>query len=84
MIVFEPGKGGTVAASIVTQAPPDGYTLFVHAAYVINPSFYSNLPYDPLKDFTDIVPLVRQPLALVVSSSSGIKRISALIALVKS
>jgi tripartite-type tricarboxylate transporter receptor subunit TctC len=79
-----PGKGGTVAASTVAQAPPDGYTLFVHGAFVINPSFYSNLPYDPSKDFTDIVPLVRQPLALVVSPSSGIKSVSALIALVKS
>ena len=79
-----PGKGGTVAASAVAQAPPDGYTLFVHAAYVINPSFYSNLPYDPSKDFTDIVPLVRQPLALIVGPSSGIKTVSALIALVKS
>ena len=79
-----PGKGGTVAANFVAQAPPDGYTLFVHGAFVINPSFYSNLPYDPLKDFTDIAPLVRQPLALVVSPSSGIKSVSALIALVKS
>ena len=79
-----PGKGGTVAASTVAQAPPDGYTLFVHGAFVINPSFYSNLPYDPSKDFTDIVPLARQPLALVVSPSSGIKSVSALIALVKS
>lgn len=79
-----PGKGGTVAANFVAQAPPDGYTLFVHGAYVINPSFYSNLPYDPLKDFTDIAPLVRQPLALVVAPSAGIKSISALIALAKS
>lgn len=79
-----PGKGGTVAASAVAQAPPDGYTLFVHGAFVINPSFHSNLPYDPSKDFTDIVPLVRQPLALVVGPSSGIKSVSALIALVKS
>ena len=79
-----PGKGGTVAAGAVAQAPPDGYTLFVHAAFVINPSFYSNLPYDPAKDFTDVAPLVRQPLALVVSPSSGIKSVSSLIALVKS
>lgn len=80
-----PGKGGTVAANFVAQAPPDGYTLFVHSsAYAINPSLNSNLPYDPLKDFTDIAPLVRQPLALVVAPSAGIKSISALIALAKS
>jgi tripartite-type tricarboxylate transporter receptor subunit TctC len=80
-----PSKGGTDAARAVAQAPPDGYTLFVHSsAYVINPSFYSNLPYDPSKDFTDIAPLARQPLALVVGPSSGIKSVSALIALAKS
>ena len=80
-----PGKGGTIAANFVAQAPPDGYTLFVHSsAYAINPSLNSNLPYDPLKDFTDIAPLVRQPLALVVAPSAGIKSISALIALAKS
>ena len=79
------GKGGTVAASVVAQAPPDGYTLFMHSsAYVINPSLNSNLPYNPSRDFTDIAPLVRQPLALVVDPSSGIKSVSALIALVKS
>ena len=79
-----PGKGGTIAASAVAKAPPDGYTLFVHGAFTINPSFFSNLPYDPLKDFTDIAPLVRQPLALVVSPSAGIKSVSGLIALAKS
>jgi tripartite-type tricarboxylate transporter receptor subunit TctC len=80
-----PGKGGTLAANAVAQAPPDGYTLFVHSSgYVINPSLNSNLPYDPLKDFIDIAPLVKQPLALVVDPSSGIKIVSALIAFVKS
>jgi tripartite-type tricarboxylate transporter receptor subunit TctC len=79
-----PGKGGTIAASVVAKAPPDGYTLFVHGAFAINPSFHSNLPYDPLKDFTDIAPLVRQPLVLVVGSSEGIKSLSDLIAVAKS
>jgi tripartite-type tricarboxylate transporter receptor subunit TctC len=79
-----PGKGGTIAASVIAKAPPDGYTLFVHGAFAINPSFHSNLPYDPLKDFTDIAPLVRQPLALVVSPSGSIKSVSDLIAVAKS
>ena len=79
-----PGKGGTIAASIVAKAQPDGYTLFVHGAFAINPSFFKNLPYDPIKDFTDIVPLARQPLALVVSKISDINSVSDLIALAKS
>ena len=79
-----PGKGGTIATNMVAKTPPDGYTLLVHGAFAINPSFYKNLPYDPIKDFTDIVPLVRQPLALVVSKSADIKSVSDLIALAKS
>ena len=79
-----PGKGGIIAAGEVAQALPDGYTLFIHGAFTINPSFYSNLPYDPTKDFTSIVPLVRQPLALIVSPSSSIKSVSALIVFAKS
>jgi tripartite-type tricarboxylate transporter receptor subunit TctC len=79
-----PGKGGTIGASAVAKAPPDGYTLFVYGAFAISPYFHSNLPYDPLKDFTDIAPLVRQPLVLVVGPSVGIKSVSGLIGVAKS
>jgi tripartite-type tricarboxylate transporter receptor subunit TctC len=79
-----PGNGSTIATSAVVKAAPDGYTLLVDGAFAVNPSFHSNLPYDPLKDFTHITPLVRQPLALVVSPSAGIKSVSHLIAAAKS
>jgi tripartite-type tricarboxylate transporter receptor subunit TctC len=79
-----PGKGGTIGASAVAKASPDGYTLFVYGAFTISPSFHSNLPYDPLKDFTDIAPLARQPLVLVVGPSASIKGVSDLIAVAKS
>lgn len=75
-----PGRGGTIGAGIIAKAPSDGYTLFIHGAFTINPFFYENLPYEPLKDFTDIAPLAKQPLALVVSPTSNIKSVSALIA----
>jgi len=79
-----PGKGGTIGASAVAKAPPDGYTLLVYGAFAISPSFFSNLPYDPQKDFTDIAPLARQPLVLVVGPSASIKGVSGLIAVAKS
>lgn len=78
-----PGGGGTVAASKVFQADPDGYTLFIHGAFTINPSFHTSLPYNPSEDFTNVAPLVRQPLALLVSPSSHINSVSALIASAK-
>lgn len=78
-----PGKGGVVAAGKVAKALPDGYTLFIHGAFTINPSFHSNLSYDSSEDFTNIAPLVRQSLALLVSPSSTIKSVSTLIASAK-
>ena len=78
-----PGKGGIVAAAEVAQAEADGYTLFIHGAFTINPSIHSDLSYNPSKDFTHIAPLVRQPLALLVSPSSPIKTVSSLIAYAK-
>src|SRR5262245_21360451 len=68
------GAGGSIASAIVARAAPDGYTLLINSnAHVINPSFFSQLPYDTLKDFTDITPLVGQPNVLVITVGSPIK-----------
>jgi tripartite-type tricarboxylate transporter receptor subunit TctC len=68
------GAGGSIASAIVARAAPDGYTLLINSnAHAINPSFFSQLPYDTLKDFTDITPLVGQPNVLVITAGSPIK-----------
>jgi tripartite-type tricarboxylate transporter receptor subunit TctC len=79
-----PGAGGTVGASVVAKAPADGYTLLEYSsAYTVSPSLYKNLPYQPSKDFIDISPLVSQPLAIVVGTSSGLTSVSEIIAKAK-
>jgi tripartite-type tricarboxylate transporter receptor subunit TctC len=41
-----PGAGGTIAASLVAKAEPDGYTFLVHSgAHTISPSLYPKLTY---------------------------------------
>jgi tripartite-type tricarboxylate transporter receptor subunit TctC len=50
----------------------------------INPSFYPNLPYDPLKDFAPISVFATSPLILVVHPSVTVKSVKELIALAKS
>ena len=79
-----PSAGGIVAAQIVANASPDGYTLLsVSASHAIAPAMYSKLPYDTLKDFAGITTTVNVPSLLVASSSLGVKTTKDLIALAK-
>ena len=77
-----PGAGGQVAASVVKQSPPDGYTLLVGdvATHAINASLYSKLPYDPVKDFVPVTRMVEMAHVLVVPMESPFKTINDLIA----
>jgi tripartite-type tricarboxylate transporter receptor subunit TctC len=51
-----PGAGGRVALNELKRAAPDGQTLILSpsGALVIQPWLFSNLGYDPIKDFTAI------------------------------
>lgn len=65
----KPGAAGIVAHEAVKNAKPDGYTLLVGstATLAANPALYSNLPYDPLKDFVPIALLISSPTYLIAS-----------------
>ncbi len=80
------GAGGSTAAEAAAKSPPDGYTLFfgTMGTHAINPSLYSKLRYDPLKDFAPISLTHITPRVLVVASSVPAKTIAELIALAKS
>src|SRR3954470_16603956 len=68
------GAGGSIGSAAVARAAPDGYTLLVTSnAHTVNPSIFAHLPYDTLKDFTDIVPFAEQPNVMVVSAESRYK-----------
>ena len=46
------GGGGNIGMGQAAKAAPDGYTiLFVSSSYVVNPSLYDKVQYDPYKDF---------------------------------
>src|SRR5262245_349159 len=52
------GAGGTIGSTFVAKADPDGYTMLAHGATLtISPAVYSNLGYDPARDFVAVVPL---------------------------
>ncbi len=79
-----PGAGGIIAAQIVSNANPDGYTLLsVSAAHVIAPALYSKIPYDTLRDFSGVTMTVMVPNVLVVSPALGVKSANDLVAMAK-
>jgi tripartite-type tricarboxylate transporter receptor subunit TctC len=68
------GAGGSIGSAVVAKAAPDGYTLLINSnAHAVNPAIYAKLPYDTLKDFTDIAPLAIQPNVFVVPANSPYK-----------
>ncbi|MBI2293036.1 MAG: tripartite tricarboxylate transporter substrate binding protein, partial [Betaproteobacteria bacterium] len=81
-----PGAAGNIATEMVAKATPDGYTLLMGtiAALSINPSLYSKLPFDPLKDFTPITQAVDSTNILSLHPSVPAGSVKELIALAKS
>ncbi len=68
------GAGGSIGTAVVAKAAPDGYMLLINSnAHSVNPAIYAKLPYDTLKDFTEIAPLAIQPNVLVVNAGSPYK-----------
>jgi tripartite-type tricarboxylate transporter receptor subunit TctC len=68
------GAGGSIGSAAVAKAAPDGYTLLINSnAHSVNPAIYAKLPYDTLKDFTEIAPLAIQPNVFVVTADSQFK-----------
>ena len=62
----------TPASPLAARAPADGYTiLVVSTGFIVNPSLYAKVPYDPIKDFTPITPgrgLAQRDLGASVSA----------------
>jgi tripartite-type tricarboxylate transporter receptor subunit TctC len=79
-----PGAGGTIGTALVAKAEPDGHTLgMIISSHAINPSLYSKLPYDSVKDFSPVIFINVAPRWLVVHTSVPAKSLKELIALAK-
>jgi tripartite-type tricarboxylate transporter receptor subunit TctC len=78
------GAGGTIATRQVARAEPDGYTLLIAtSSLAINPSLYSNIGYDPRKDFSPIGLIATSANVVMVHPSVPAHSIAELIALAK-
>jgi tripartite-type tricarboxylate transporter receptor subunit TctC len=79
------GATGIIGAEMVAKSPPDGYTLLMGTASVvaINMVTYSKLPYDTLRDFQPLTPIMTTTTILVVHPSVPAKTLKELVALAK-
>jgi tripartite-type tricarboxylate transporter receptor subunit TctC len=79
-----PGAGGNTGVAMVAKAPADGYTiLVVSTGFMVNPSMYSKIPYDPVKDFAPVTLVAASPNVISAHPSLPAKTLKELIELVK-
>ena len=79
------GAGGSIATRQVARAAPDGYTLVLGGTgtLAVNPSLYSNVGYDPRKDFAPVGLIGMGQLIVLVNPKVPASTIPELIALAK-
>ena len=71
------GAGGSIGSKYVVDQAPDGYTLLANSsAHAANPGIYAKLPYDTLKDFTNLALLGGGPNVMITAPDSGLKTLA--------
>jgi tripartite-type tricarboxylate transporter receptor subunit TctC len=84
IVDYRVGASGNIGTEHVARAPADGYTILIHTLpFVVNPSIYSKLPYDAVRDFAAVSLLAAAPFVLVVHPSVPAKSVKDLIALAR-
>ncbi|HEV8519398.1 MAG TPA: tripartite tricarboxylate transporter substrate binding protein [Burkholderiales bacterium] len=78
------GGGGVIGWNSVARSPADGYTvLATELSFAIAAGLFPNLPFDPRKDFQQVVTAISVPHALVVTPSLPVKSVKEFLALAK-
>src|SRR5882672_8426504 len=85
VIENRPGAGGNIAAEAAAKSAPDGYTWLLgnNSILATNPSLYTRLAYDPVRDFAPVALVAIQPNILVVNPAVPATTVRELIALAK-
>ncbi len=78
------GAGGNIGMGNAARAAGDGYTIvFVSTSFIVNPSLYPKIPYDPYKDFAPVTLAAVSPNVLTVHPSLPVTSVKDLIAYIK-
>ena len=78
------GAGGNIGMGLAAQALPDGHTiLVVSSSFVVNPTLYAKIPYDPYKSFVPVTNAAASPNVFTVHPSVAAKSMQDIVALAK-
>jgi tripartite-type tricarboxylate transporter receptor subunit TctC len=78
-----PGAAGTLAAAMLTNAKPDGYTLAQVTNTLVRQPFIAKTAYDPAKDFTYLIGVTAFELGLAVRADAPWKTLDDFVAYAK-
>ena len=80
----QPGAGGNRGMGNAARSAADGYTLLVvSSSFVVNPSLYASVPYDPEKDFAPITMAADTPNVFMINPEFPAKDLQELIAVLR-
>src|SRR5262245_1294594 len=76
-----PGAAGNIGTALAAREKPDGYTLLMGSLSpnAVNPHLYTNLGFDPVKDFAPIALVYSVQGFLVVPAASPLKTANGLV-----
>ncbi len=76
------GAAGNIGGAEAAKAAPDGYTLFFTSGSVVtaNEHIYTNMPFNPGRDFVAVTNVVRGPQIIAVPADSRFKTLQDLLA----
>jgi tripartite-type tricarboxylate transporter receptor subunit TctC len=84
VIENRPGAGTNIAAEVVINSPPDGYTLFgTNLSSAINATLYEKLPFNFMRDMLPVAGIAQAPSAFAVNASIPAKTVPEFIAYAK-
>lgn len=78
------GAGGNTAAGQVARVAADGYTIMaISTGFMVNPSLYGKVPYDPIKDFSAVTLVAVSPNVVVVNPQVPARTLPELVQLIR-
>lgn len=78
------GAGGNLGVGVAARQPADGNAILLTSShFLINPSLYGHLGWDPVKDFEAVTNVANSPNAIAVHTGVAARSVGELVALVK-